>query len=395
MRSGNNTATLSEGISISDVASSGPTRSDEFTEPAKIRAGTRRLDLTSKPVWLRLLVSLGFVLISLLINVILSLAVERPLATPLFLVAIVASAWLCGFGAGVFATIVSGLLIDYFFIAPILEFDFGRDEIIRFIIFLAEGVIVSWVIETRRIANDAMDRSNEQLRALAERQQTVRESEQKRIALEIHDELGQALTGLKMEVHLLKRQMGSNGDNVSADKMSEKLYELSSTIDATIGTVRRIATELRPSVLDDFGLIAAMEWQAQEAERKTEIPGIFRTDTDHLNLNPQAQIAVFRIFQEALTNIARHSQASHFTVDIDSNADPIVITIKDDGIGFDPKSLSNVHSLGIIGMKERSNLIGAQFSIYNRHSGGVGVEIRIPLSLQLSDKTEEEYSIEK
>ncbi|HTK37924.1 MAG TPA: sensor histidine kinase [Pyrinomonadaceae bacterium] len=395
MRSGNNTATLSEGVPVSDFVSPRLTETGELIEQVKTTTRTRRLDLTSKPLWFRLLVSLAFVLISLLINGILSLAVDRPLTTPLFLVAIVGSAWLCGFGAGVFATIVSGFLIDYFFVPPLLEFDLSRDEIVRFAIFLAEGGIVSWVIETRRIANDAMDRTNEQLRALAERQQTVRELEQKRIALEIHDELGQALTGLKMEVHLLKRQTESNGENLSADRMSEKLCQLSSTIDATIGTVRRIATELRPSVLDDFGLIAAMEWQAQESERKTEIPAIYRTDTDHLNLNPQAQIAVFRIFQEALTNIARHSQASHFTVDIDSKSDPIVITIKDDGIGFDPKSLSNVHSLGIVGMKERSNLIGAEFSMYNRRSGGVGIELKIPRSLQLSHKQKEANSIEK
>lgn len=386
MRSGNNTATLLENVPVSDLVLPEHTETGELVEPAKITGRTRGLDLTSKPLWVRLLVSLAFVLISLLINGVLSLAVDRPLTTPLFLVAIVGSAWVCGFGAGVFATIISGFLIDYFFVPPLMELDLTRDEVVRFAIFLAEGGIVSWVIETRRIANDAMDRSNEQLRALAERQQTVRESEQKRIALEIHDELGQALTGLKMEVHLLKRQTESNRENISADKMSEKLSELSLTIDATIGTVRRIATELRPSVLDDFGLVAAMEWQAQESERKTEIPAIYRTDTDHLNLNPQAQIAVFRIFQEALTNIARHSQASHFTVDIESKADPIVITIEDDGIGFDPKSLSNVHSLGIVGMKERSNLIGAEFSIYNRHSGGVGIQLKIPRSLQLSGK---------
>ena len=91
-----------------------------------------------------------------------------------------------------------------------------------------------------------------------------------------------------------------------------------------------------------------------------------------------------------------HSKISkHFTVDIDSKADPIVITIKDDGIGFDPKSLSNVHSLGIVGMKERSNLIGAEFSMYNRRSGGVGIELKIPRSLQLSHKQKEANSIEK
>jgi len=384
MGSPNSTTTLSNGISVSDITSRVQSENDEIVERT-VSDGAGRFDLMSKPFWLRLVVALGFVLAALLTNLLLSFAVERPISSPLFLVAIGCSAWLCGFRIGVLATVASGFLIDFFFVVPILQYYASRDEVVRLLIFLGEGGIISWVVEMARIANNARDRSNEQLRALADRQQTVRESEQKRIALEIHDELGQALTGLKMAVHLLRRDVDTNGDEMPADNMSKKLKELSSIIDATIGTVRRIATELRPSILDDFGLIAAMEWQAQEYERKTGIPGIFRSDTDHLDLCPHAQIAVFRIFQEALTNIARHSKATHFTVDIESNADPIVITIRDDGVGFEPGTLSQIHSLGIVGMKERANLSGAEFSIYNRHSGGVGIELKIPRTIQLSN----------
>ena len=385
MRSANSTTTLSNDISVSDLASRIQSENDETVERTIVSDGAGHSDFTSKPLWLRLGVALGFVLAALLANLLLSFAVERPISSPLFLAAIACSAWLCGFRIGVFATVVSGFLIDFFFVVPIFQYHASRDEIARLLIFLGEGGLISWVIEMARIANQATDRSNEQLRALADRQQTVRESEQKRIALEIHDELGQALTGLKMAVHLLKRDVDANGDKMPTENMSKKLKELSSIIDATIGTVRRIATELRPSILDDFGLIAAMEWQAQEYERKTGIPGIFRSDADHLNLTPNAQIAVFRIFQEALTNIARHSKATHFTVDIESDADPIVITIRDDGVGFDPAALSQIHSLGNVGMKERAYLSGAEFSIYNRHSGGVGIEMKIPRTTQLSD----------
>jgi signal transduction histidine kinase len=367
MQSNEYTIARSEGVPTAGKGA----RSESKIKTEKARY---RLALISKPLWFRLIVSLVFVAAALLATTLLWMVVDRPISAPLFLVAIVASAWLCGFRAGVFATLVSGFVIDFFFIQPIYELSASRDEIVRFLIFFAEGLIISWVIETRRAATDAMNQSNEQLRALTERQQAVRESEQKRIALEIHDELGQALTGLKMEVHLLKRQNGST----TAENITEKLGELSTTIDATIATVRRIATELRPSILDDFGLIAAMEWQAREFERKTGIRCIFRANTDHLNLNPEARIAVFRIFQETVTNIARHSEASLFTVDIDSSGDPIVLTIKDDGKGLDPTGLTNGPSLGILGMKERARLIDSEFTIYNEVAGGVAIELRIP-----------------
>lgn len=374
---------LSDSVSLTDLSSADIVENAAPAVFPKAKFSIHRINLMNKPLWLRLTISLGFALAALGLTSLFWLAVDRPISAPLFLVAIVGSAWLCGFRAGIFATVVSGFVIDYFFLPPYHEFSGSRDEIVRFIIFLCEGSIISWVIEARRVATDAMDRSNGQLRALTEHQQSVRESEQKRIALEIHDELGQALTGLKMEVHLLKRQVDSTNGAPDGAKTSKKLCELSSTIDATIGTVRRIATELRPSILDDFGLIAAMEWQAQESARKSGIRGIFRTDTDHLNLNPQARTAAFRIFQEALTNVARHSQATYFTVDVDSVGDFIIIAIRDDGIGFVPTALAHKHSLGILGMKERARLIGADFKIYNDDAGGVSVELTVPKSLQL------------
>jgi signal transduction histidine kinase len=380
MRSNNDTAMLSDSVSLADISSADTA---ENTVSAKSNFSLDRLDLMTKPWWTRLAISLGFVLAALGLTSLLWLVVDRPISAPLFLAAIVGSAWLCGFRAGIFATVVSGIVIDYCFVPPYYQFSASRDEIVRFLIFFSEGSIISWVIEARRVATDAVDRSNKQLRALAEHQQSVRESEQKRIALEIHDELGQALTGLKMEVHLLKRQVDSTNGAPDGAKTSKKLCELSSTIDATIGTVRRIATELRPSILDDFGLIAAMEWQTRESARKSGIRGIFRTDTDHLNLNPQARTAAFRIFQEALTNVVRHSQATYFTVDVDSGGDFIVIAIRDDGVGFVPTALGHKHSLGILGMKERARLIGADFKIYNDDAGGVGVELNVPKSLQL------------
>ncbi|HEX2639401.1 MAG TPA: ATP-binding protein, partial [Pyrinomonadaceae bacterium] len=185
------------------------------------------------------------------------------------------------------------------------------------------------------------------------------------------------LTGLKMRLHLLKRQAGSNGAGTNADLGSD-VDELSGMVDSTISTVRRIASELRPSLLDDFGLVAAMEWQAVEFERKTSIPCIFNADTDSLDLGPESNTAVYRILQEALTNAARHSGASRVWVDLLTKADEIVMKVKDDGSGIDLESLARNRSLGIIGMRERSRLLGGEISIDGGDNSGTTIELSIP-----------------
>jgi signal transduction histidine kinase len=336
-----------------------------------------------KPIWLRLGLSFLFVLAAFGGTSLFWLFVDRPISAPLFLVAIVASAWLCGFRVGVFATVLAGFVIDFFFVAPLYQFSIEWNDIARFVIFLAEGVIISWIIELRRIAADEMSRSHAQLQALSEREQTVREAEQKRIALEIHDELGQAMTGLKMEVHFLKGQT-ANSEDPQAQAVTEKLAEISSAIDTTVSTIRRIATELRPSIIDDFGLVAAMEWHARKVERSARIRCSFRSDTEHLNLDPKTRIAVFRIFQEAVTNILRHSHARSFTVAIDSSEDPIVLSIRDDGVGLGAEQPSVNGSLGIIGMKERARSFHGELLISSGPGGGTAVELRIPSSLRTS-----------
>lgn len=321
--------------------------------------------------------ALVFVGIALIITVLIWSFIQ-PLGSPLFLVAIVLSAWWGGLRAGIFATILSGAVLDYYFIAPQYQFIGNTDDIFRLIFFGAEGFVLSWLIDTRRIAAEEIENSREQLRALSLRQQNLREAEQKRIALEIHDELGQSLTGIKMSVHLLKRQINESNGNSSKISASEKLNELLKMIDATVVSVRRIATELRPAILDDFGLIAAIEWQAREFEKRTQIPCLLKSNVENLDLNSESTIAVFRIFQETLTNIIRHAEASFVKVNFESTEEEIVMRVEDNGKGIDFNEMQKRHSLGILGMQERARLIGAGLKIFEGKKGGTTVELIIP-----------------
>src|SRR5262249_55498677 len=140
--------------------------------------------------------------------------------------------------------------------------------------------------------------------------ESVREEERTRIARELHDELGQALTGLKMDLTWVRDRLGLNGPTVPAAVLREKVTDMAQLADATIATGRRIATELRPGILDDLGLVAALEWLAQDFQRRTGIPCDFTADRDDLALGRKQTTALFRIAQESLTNVARHAQAT-------------------------------------------------------------------------------------
>src|SRR5206468_737254 len=165
-------------------------------------------------------------------------------------------------------------------------------------------------ITDRKRAEKQLRDSREQLRALAAYLQSVREEERTRIAREVHDELGQTLTALKIDLAWLEKRMAELSDSDDLQQFEEKLKAQPGRVDAIIATVRKIATELRPPVLDDLGLEAAVEWQIQEFEKRTGISCRFHSGLKHLDLDQERATAVFRIFQETLTNIVRHAQAT-------------------------------------------------------------------------------------
>jgi signal transduction histidine kinase len=226
----------------------------------------------------------------------------------------------------------------------------------------------------RQLAEDKLRRSLDQLRALTSYLQFVREEERTRIAREVHDELGQALTGLKLDMSWLATKVAR-----SAPPVQEKVRTMVDHIDETIQTVRRIATELRPGILDSLGLVAALEWQANEFQSRSGIPCQVSSTVDDSELSQQITTVFFRIYQEALTNIIRHAKATRVEVQLAEENDTLVLSVKDDGRGISEDEIANTRSIGLVGMRERAMLIGGEISLQGAPGAGTRMRLRVPL----------------
>jgi signal transduction histidine kinase len=240
------------------------------------------------------------------------------------------------------------------------------------------GKIVKWFgtsieIEDLKRAEDALRCSVDELRALAGRLQSVREEERTRLAREIHDELGQALTGIKLESAFLIRELPAD-----AKHQSSRAASIGRLADATIQAVRRISTELRPGVLDDLGLVAAVEWAAGEFEDRTGTKCQLDLSQDDIVIDRERATALFRILQETLTNVARHANATHVTGRLANENGSLVLEIHDNGKGIGEEELSAGRSLGIMGMRERALLLGGELAISGAPGRGTTVKVRIP-----------------
>jgi signal transduction histidine kinase/DNA-binding response OmpR family regulator len=215
--------------------------------------------------------------------------------------------------------------------------------------------------------------AREQLRDLTAYLQTAREEERAHIAREIHDELGQTLTALKFDLSWLTKRLP--GDQPDLEK---KAQVMSGLIDETIHTVRRVATELRPGLLDDLGLAAAIEWQAQEFAARTDIDCDLQLDDTSASLDRDLTTAVFRIFQETLTNIARHAEATQVRVMLADGPGELILTVQDNGKGITEDQASDSKSLGLIGMRERARARGGDITFEGTPDQGTTVTVRIP-----------------
>jgi signal transduction histidine kinase len=220
---------------------------------------------------------------------------------------------------------------------------------------------------------DRLQRSFEHLRALASRIETVREEERRRIAREIHDELGQSLTAIKIELSSLLFEWPAE------QKPSKRAESITRLIDQTIESVRKISTELRPGVLDALGLVAAVEWAAEEFEARTGTRCRLDLPEDDLKIDQERATAIFRIFQETLTNIARHANATQVDIRLARENGSVSLEVHDNGIGFSGEPLSASGSLGILGMRERALLLGGEFVVRGKPNQGTLVQVRIPL----------------
>jgi signal transduction histidine kinase len=216
---------------------------------------------------------------------------------------------------------------------------------------------------------------NIQLRRLTAHLQNIREEERKLIAREMHDELGQLLTGFKMDIQLLKNHL----PGYDKGRVGEHIQSMTGLIDDAIRFVRRLSSQLREGPLEDLGLIAAIQWYIKEFTRRYNIPVAFNCSHTELKLPPAVRTGLFRICQESLTNIARHSHATQVQIDLEVNDDELSLTITDNGKGFATGAQGNTGSLGLLGMNERALMIGATLSLRSAVGKGTMVKVAFPI----------------
>ncbi|HKO81434.1 MAG TPA: PAS domain S-box protein [Chitinophagaceae bacterium] len=242
-------------------------------------------------------------------------------------------------------------------------------------------------ITLRKKGEEKLQQSYEEIRRLASHLQNVREEERLIISREIHDQLGQQLTIMKMDINWLKKR------SVLAinDATKEKLDELNEMMDETIKTIRKISTDLRPSLLDDLGLGAAIEWHLNEFEKRSGIAVHYTGLNNEVPLSITSKTGLFRIVQESLTNVARYAQAKNVKVNLEKRYDHLWLSIKDDGIGFDLEEVAAKKTLGIVGMRERSAMMGGNYDINSSPGNGTTIVVNLPIVTDEQQPENERY----
>jgi two-component system, NarL family, sensor histidine kinase UhpB len=224
-----------------------------------------------------------------------------------------------------------------------------------------------------RLAQLEIERSREELRALSRHLQTVREEEKARIAREVHDELGSTLTALKMDLDILGEKLRD-----APDAIRHKRAAMDKLVESAVATTRRIVTDLRPSILDDLGLSAALRWQAVEFAKHSDTRVQVDAGTTDHQPGREVALALFRIFQETLTNVARHARATEVWVKLATTADALVLQIRDNGVGLSPEDLGKPASHGLRGMRERAQQVGGDVTVSSQPGSGTTVVISVP-----------------
>ena len=232
-------------------------------------------------------------------------------------------------------------------------------------------MVITDITERARESRE-LERSRRDLRRLSASMVQAREDERRRIARELHDELGQRLTALKME-------LSSLGGETSGSTRAGRIDAMIEMVDDTVATVRRIATELRPLMLDDLGLNAAIEWLADSWSRRMGVAVKLHLRAADPALDDAVNIALYRMVQEALTNITRHAHATQVCIEVQQIGSELQLTVMDNGIGFDEASIYREGSYGLVGMRERALMLGGRLDIGSSPKGGGRVTVHLPL----------------
>jgi PAS domain S-box-containing protein len=240
-----------------------------------------------------------------------------------------------------------------------------------------EGVSIFFADVTREVeAQQELRATNEQLRALAVRMDAIREEERRVIAREIHDQIGQALTALKLDVGWLRSHLADAGP--AAAVVDERAQAMDTLVDQTLDTARRVSSMLRPAILDDIGLAAAITWQARDFQQRTGIACDLDLPADGPVVGASTGLSLFRIVQEALTNVTRHAQASRVRIELTVDPENAVLTVADDGRGVSAEELERPTSLGIIGIRERALAVGGDVMFSANAGRGTTLTVRVP-----------------
>jgi PAS domain S-box-containing protein len=242
-------------------------------------------------------------------------------------------------------------------------------------------------ITEQKLAEEATKAYQEQLKVFAAHLQSIREEERIAISRELHDNLGQCLTALKIDTSRIIKKLNKPDevpDITTAVSIARAMVPL---IDSTIELVRKITSDLRPRVLDEVGLVPAIEWQLEEFSKRTGIECKFHSELPDIKLDPAHSVGVFRIFQEAITNIMRHANASAVNVTIMQKGLSFILEIEDNGCGIKKSSLTDQQSLGLLGMKERAILFGGEVFIIGKKGSGTKVTLLIPVKNQSIHKS--------
>jgi len=242
---------------------------------------------------------------------------------------------------------------------------------------IGDGMVLAIArnVTDRKKVQIELEKSHEQLRKLSARMETIREDERTHIAREIHDELGQQLTGLKMDISSLRKKVPD--ENKGAHK---KIAAMMTLLDGTMATVRHISSQLRPGILDDLGLVDAINWQGIEFEKRTGVQCIFQSRLKARTFEKELSTGVFRVYQETLTNVARHAKATKVNTTLEVNNDHIILRVQDDGKGFNEAAVKNKNTLGLLGMKERALMFGGYLNIESEAGKGTLVSLRVPMN---------------